>query len=63
MKNNKSTKPGSIPKPVKRSALRNRLGLIYYSFLRHMLWLTMRSQFPIPFLIFTLHIRRPFFEN
>lgn len=60
MKNNKSTKPGSIPKPVKRSALRNRLGLIYYSFLRHMLWLTMRSQFaaarqsdPLSYLYFT----------
>ena len=34
-----------ISKPVKRSALRNRLGLTYYSFLRHMLWLTMNRQF------------------
>lgn len=32
-------------KPIKRSAIRNRLGLIYYSFLRHMLWLTMNRQF------------------
>lgn len=45
MGNNKNTKTSSIPKPVKRSALRNNLGLLYYSFLRHMLWLTMHRQF------------------
>ena len=49
-----------ISKPVKRSALRNRLGLTYYSFLRHMLWLTMNRQFAkdrqlkeLPFIYFT----------
>lgn len=54
MKNN------AIPKPIKRSALRSRLGLIYYSILRHMLWLTMNRQFtktrlssPLPFVYFT----------
>lgn len=50
MKNN------AIPRSIKRSALRGRLGLIYYSMLRHMLWLTMNRQFAktrLPFLYFT----------
>lgn len=49
-----------IQKPAKRSALRSRLGLVYYSFLRHMLWLTMNRQFAkdrqlreLPFVYFT----------
>lgn len=41
----KNTILNSIPKPIKRSAMRNRFGRIYYSFLRHMLWLTMNRQF------------------
>lgn len=54
MKNN------AMPKPIKRSALRSRLGLIYYNILRHMLWLTMNRQFAktklsssLPFIYFT----------
>ena len=38
-------KNDAMQKPVKRSALRSRLGLIYYNILRHMLWLTMNKQF------------------
>ncbi|MDE5908985.1 MAG: VanW family protein [Lachnospiraceae bacterium] len=54
MKNN------AMQKPIKRSALRSKLGLIYYSFLRHLLWLTMNRQFAktrqsshLPFVYFT----------
>ena len=53
-------KNDTMPKPVKRSALRSRLGLIYYNILRHMLWLTMNKQFAktrlpssLPFIYFT----------
>lgn len=59
MENNKKGKTSHIPKPVKRSALRNKLGLIYYSFLRYILWITMSSQFanikqadPLPYIYF-----------
>lgn len=60
MENKKHTDTIHIQKPVKRSALRNRLGLFYYSFLRHMLWITMSRQFAknrlsdkLPFVYFT----------
>lgn len=50
----------AMQKPVKRSALRSKLGLIYYSFLRRLLWLTMNRQFAetrlsssLPFVYFT----------
>ena len=53
-------KNDAMPKPIKRSALRSRLGLIYYNILRHMLWLTMNKQFAktrlsssLPFIYFT----------
>ncbi|MBD5547984.1 MAG: VanW family protein [Lachnospiraceae bacterium] len=53
-------KINAMPKPIKRSALRSRLGLIYYNILRHMLWLTMNRQFAktklsssLPFIYFT----------
>lgn len=35
----------SIRKPIKRSKLRSKLGLLYYSFLRHILWMKMHSKF------------------
>lgn len=41
----KKTILNSIPKPIRRSAIRNQFGRIYYSLLRHMLWLTMNRQF------------------
>ena len=53
-------KNDAMQKPVKRSALRSSLGLIYYNILRHMLWLTMNKQFAktrlpssLPFIYFT----------
>ncbi len=53
-------KNDTMQKPIKRSALRSRLGLIYYNILRHMLWLTMNRQFAktrlsssLPFIYFT----------
>lgn len=50
----------AMQKPIKRSALRSKSGLIYYSFLRRLLWLTMNRQFAktrlsssLPFVYFT----------
>lgn len=49
-----------IQKPVKRSPLRSKLGLAYYSMLRYLLWLAMNRQFAktkcsshLPFLYFS----------